>query len=87
METRKGRRLLKGTLRRCKYLGHDLGPRLGAGVLYLYGCYTCRKTVSIWDNPANASGECMEQPCAERLEQSWLLRMRYKIYLFITEGR
>jgi hypothetical protein len=86
MQTRQGRRLLKGTLRRCRYLGHDLGPRLGSGVLYLYGCYTCRKTVSIWDNPANAGGECMERPCTERLEQSWLLRMRYKIYLFITEG-
>ena len=86
MKTRAGRKLHKQTLRRCRYLGHDLGPRLGAGALYLYGCYTCRQTVSIWDNPPLAAGDMMEKPCTERIEQSWLLRMRYKIYLFITEG-
>ena len=86
METRTGRKLHKQTLRRCRYLGHNRGPRLGAGALYFYGCYTCDKTVNIWDNPPFAVGDMMEKPCTERLERSWLLRMRYKIYLFITEG-
>ena len=89
MRTRAARRVEKQYLRTAKMQGHIPALITEAGALHLYGCQRpgCSATLECWDAPAVAGGAMVQSACREGMKQSRFIRLRRKVWFFITEGR
>jgi len=86
MRTREARRMKKRALKRAQVLGHRPALISDEGAFHLYGCLEqdCFHVLECWDNPTQACGQMIHDPCVLALKRSWWKRIRYTAYKLLT---